>query len=63
MFCKVMAGGIHGIESFLAQVEVDAGRGMPGLEMVGLLNSEVRDVTTNIDTKKKPENKAFIGGI
>ena len=63
MFCKVMAGGIHGISSFLAQVEVDSTQAMPGFDMVGLLGSEVRDVTTNIDTKKKPENKAFIGGI
>lgn len=48
MFCKIMAGGIHGIESFLAEVEVDAGRGMPGLEMVGLLNSEVREAKERV---------------
>ena len=48
MFCKVMAGGIHGIESFLAEVEVDAGRGMPGLDMVGLLNSEVREAKERV---------------
>lgn len=48
MFCKVMAGGIHGINSFLAEVEVDAGRGLPGLEMVGLLNSEVREARERV---------------
>lgn len=48
MFCKVMAGGIHGIDSFLAEVEVDAGRGLPGLEMVGLLNSEVREARERV---------------
>ena len=48
MFCKVMAGGIHGIDSFLAEVEVDAGRGLPGLEMVGLLSSEVREARERV---------------
>ena len=43
MFCKVLAGGICGITSFLAQVEVDATYAMPGFDMVGLLGSEVRE--------------------
>ena len=42
MFCKVLAGGICGITSFLAQVEVDSTYAMPGFDMVGLLGSEVR---------------------
>ena len=43
MFCKVNTGGIHGIHSFLAGVEVDVSQGMPGFDLVGLLNSEVRE--------------------
>ncbi|MBR3608057.1 MAG: YifB family Mg chelatase-like AAA ATPase [Lachnospiraceae bacterium] len=48
MFCKVMAGGIHGINSFLAQVEVDATQAMPGFDMVGLLGSEVREARERV---------------
>lgn len=45
MFSRVYSGGIQGIDSYLAHVEVDVSKGMPGFEMVGLLGSEVRDVT------------------
>ena len=48
MFCKVMAGGIHGITSFLAQVEVDATQAMPGFDMVGMLGSEVREAKERV---------------
>lgn len=48
MFCKVMAGGIHGITSFLAQVEVDSTQAMPGFDMVGLLGSEVREAKERV---------------
>lgn len=48
MFCKVMAGGIHGITSFLAQVEVDSTQAMPGFDMVGLLGSEVKEAKERV---------------
>lgn len=48
MFCKVMAGGIHGISSFLAQVEVDSTQAMPGFDMVGFLGSEVREAKERV---------------
>ena len=48
MFCKVLAGGICGITSFLAQVEVDATYAMPGFDMVGLLGSEVREAKERV---------------
>ena len=48
MFCKVLAGGIHGINSFLAQVEVDSTQAMPGFDMVGLLGSEVREAKERV---------------
>lgn len=48
MFCKVLAGGIHGITSFLAQVEVDATQAMPGFDMVGMLGSEVREAKERV---------------
>ena len=48
MFCKVLAGGICGITSFLAQVEVDATYAMPGFDMVGLLSSEVKEARERV---------------
>ncbi len=48
MFCKVMSGGLHGITSFLAQVEVDAFQGMPGFDMVGSLGNEVREAKERV---------------
>lgn len=48
MYSKVLSGGIHGIGSYLAEVEVDASRGMPGFEMVGLLGSEVREARERV---------------
>lgn len=48
MFSKVLAGGIHGIDSYLAQVEVDVSQGMPGFDMVGLLGSEVREARERV---------------
>ena len=48
MFSKVLVGGLHGIESYLAQVEVDASMGMPAFEMVGLLGSEVREARERV---------------
>ena len=48
MFCKVLAGGICGITSFLAQVEVDSTYAMPGFDMVGLLGSEVREAKERV---------------
>ena len=43
MFCKVNAGGINGITSFPAKVEVDVSHAMPAFDLVGLLNSEVKE--------------------
>ena len=48
MFCKVFSGGIRGIDSYLAEVEVDVSHGMPGFDMVGLLGSEVREARERI---------------
>lgn len=58
MLCKVMAGGIHGISSFLAQVEVDVTQAMPGFDMVGLLGSEVREARERVRVALK--NSGFL---
>lgn len=57
MFSRVLAGGIHGIDSYLAQVEVDVSQGMPGFDMVGLLSSEVREARERVRVALK--NSAF----
>ena len=43
MYSTIYTGGLHGMESYLARVEVDISRGLPGFEMVGLLGSEVKE--------------------
>ena len=45
MYSFVSTGALNGIESYLATVEVDASTGLPGFEMVGMLNAEIKDVT------------------
>ena len=48
MFCTVNTGGLRGLASFMASVEVDVSRGLPGFEMVGLLGSEVKEARERI---------------
>ena len=53
MYCMINAGAIHGIDSYITHVEVDASNGMPGFEMVGLLNSEVREARERVKVALK----------
>ena len=48
MYSRVVTGALNGIESMLAAVEVDASKGMPGFEMVGQLNNEVREARERV---------------
>ena len=48
MYSRVVTGALLGIESYLAVVEVDASNGMPGFEMVGMLNVEVREAKERV---------------
>ena len=48
MYSRVITGAVNGIESMLAAVEVDASKGMPGFEMVGQLNNEVREAKERV---------------
>lgn len=63
MFAQVVTAGIHGMESYLAHVEVDASPGMPGFDMVGMLSTEtkeakerVRVALKNSEIKLPPEH-------
>ncbi len=48
MYSRVITGAISGIDSRIAAVEVDASKGMPGFEMVGQLNNEVREARERV---------------
>lgn len=59
MYSTVYTGGLHGMESYLARVEVDASRGLPGFEMVGLLGSEVKEARERIRVALKNAEAAL----
>ena len=48
MYSRVITGAVHGIDSVLATVEVDASKGMPGIEMVGQLDNAVREAKERV---------------
>jgi len=48
MYCKVNTGGLYGLSSYIASVEVDVSRGLPAFEMVGLLGSEIKEARERI---------------
>ena len=43
MFASITSGTLHGLNSYLMQVEVDVSDGLPMFNMVGLLATEVRE--------------------
>ena len=48
MYSRVFTGGLRGLTSYVASVEVDVNRGLPGFEMVGLLGSEIKEARERI---------------
>ena len=48
MFSTTISGALQGVEGNLLQVEVDVSTGMPCLEMVGLLGSEVKEARERV---------------
>lgn len=53
MFCKIHSAAIRGIEMLPVEIEVDVSDGLPMLDMVGLLNSEVREAKERVRTAIK----------
>ena len=43
MFSSIFSGAVHGISSYLIQVEVDVSDGLPGFSMVGFMSGEVKE--------------------
>ena len=44
MYSKVYSAAIRGVSMEIVSVETDVSDGLPSFEMVGLLNSEVKDI-------------------
>ena len=53
IYCTIIGGTTLGIEGRLVQVEVDISDGLPGIHMVGMLSSEVREAGERIKTALK----------
>lgn len=53
IYCTIIGGTTLGIEGRLVQVEVDISDGLPGIHMVGMLSSEVREAGERIRTALK----------
>ncbi len=48
MYSSVHSGGLDGIDAFIANVEVDVARALPGFDMVGKLSNEVREARERV---------------
>lgn len=48
MYSRVITGAVSGMDSRLAVVEVDASKGLPGLDMVGQLSNEVKEAKERV---------------
>lgn len=53
MICRTKGAGVSGIQVHEVDVEVDMGNGLPGMEMIGLLNSEVKEAKERVRTAIK----------
>ncbi|MDE7283135.1 MAG: YifB family Mg chelatase-like AAA ATPase [Lachnospiraceae bacterium] len=53
MFSSITSGAVRGIRSYLIQVEVDASKGLPCFQMVGLLGNEVREARERVKVALK----------
>lgn len=50
MFGCILSGGVNGIDAFLVRVEADISDGLPGIDLVGYLNSEVKEAKERVWT-------------
>ncbi len=53
MVTEVIGAGINGIDSYIVKVEVDISDGLPIFELIGLLNSEVREAKERVKVSLK----------
>ncbi len=62
MYCKVNSAGLRGIDGYSVSVEVDVGEGLPGVTMVGVLSSEVKEAQDRVRTALKNSGYHFRPG-
>ncbi len=48
MYSSVCSGALNGMSCFIAEVEVDVTRGLPGFDMVGKLSNEVKEARERV---------------
>ena len=48
MYSTIISGAVYGINSYLVSVEVDIANGLPGIDMVGSLSSEVKEAKERV---------------
>ena len=48
MFSTILSGAVHGIDSYVMQVEVDLADGLPAFSMVGFLSGEVKEAQERV---------------
>ena len=48
MYSTITSGAVYGINSYLVSVEVDIANGLPGIDMVGSLSSEVKEAKERV---------------
>ena len=48
MYSSVCSGGLSGIQSYIASVEIDVSRALPGFDMVGRLANEVKEAKERV---------------
>lgn len=48
MYSTIISGAVYGINSYLVSVEVDISNGLPGIDMVGSLSSEVKEAKERV---------------
>ena len=59
MYSTVMTGAVHGISSYLLQVETNITSGLPSFHMVGFMSSDAETFDPVICSKgQKPHNYA-----
>lgn len=56
MFCKINSASFLGVEMLKINVEVDISDGLPNFDMVGLLNSEVKESRERVRTAIKNQS-------
>ena len=56
MIAKILSGALIGIDGYLIDVEVDMSHGLPGIDIVGLPDSAVRESKERVKTAIKNAN-------